>query len=175
MSCSFLCSRHINAQQRTDTVNTTLPYRKNVAAFILNDEGRILTCRRADQYKDWQLPQGGIDGDETPEVAIRRELKEEVGLNRAALLGRLPDPVRYEWPPELHSRGFIGQEQYFFIFRAPLGWKPDFGQHSEIEFEAASWDGKKEFLRKIEPTFRGVSYKKAVLAFSGLYPDLIAE
>jgi putative (di)nucleoside polyphosphate hydrolase len=156
-------------------VSSNLPYRKNVAAFILNDEGKILTCRRADRYKDWQLPQGGIDEGESPPDAIRRELMEEVGLKRAALIGSLPEPIRYDWPPDLHKRGFMGQEQYFFIFRAPLGWKPDFSQHHEKEFEAASWDGKSEFLRKVEPTFRGLSYKKAVQAFNIKYPDLIAE
>lgn len=172
---------------------STLPYRKNVAAFILNEEGKILCCKRADKFKDWQLPQGGIDEGETPEQAVKRELKEEVGLLRGALLAQLKDPIRYEWPTELHTRGFGGQEQYFFVFRAPLGWKPDFetftvaepnqrpsndsGQNSscEKEFEEASWDDKSVFLAKVEPTFRGASYKKAVLALSKKYPDLFSD
>jgi 8-oxo-dGTP pyrophosphatase MutT (NUDIX family) len=159
----------------TSNSSSKLPYRKNVAAFILNDVGKILSCKRADTFKDWQLPQGGIDEGETPVMAVRRELKEEVGLRSAALLGSLPDPIAYTWPPELHQRGFIGQEQYFFLFRAPLGWKPEFSLHHEKEFEEASWDGKLEFLTKVEPTFRFPSYKKALAAFTRMHPDLIAE
>ncbi len=155
-------------------MDTSLPYRKNVAAFILNNEGKILNCKRADQYKDWQLPQGGIDPGETPEQAIRRELKEEVGLERVVFLGHLEEAIRYDWPPELHNRGFAGQEQYFFMLRAPLGWKPNFILHHEKEFEEAAWDVTSEFLRKVEPTFRGTSYKKAVLEFRRKYPDIIA-
>lgn len=152
-----------------------LPYRQNVAAFILNDEGKILCCKRADKYKDWQLPQGGIDPGESPDIAVRRELAEEVGLHRAALLGKLDEAIKYDWPIELHKRGFRGQEQYFFLFRAPLGWKPELNLHHQKEFEEVSWDGKIEFLRKVEPTFRGLSYKTALKAFCVKFHDLIAD
>jgi len=154
---------------------SSLPYRKNVAAFILNHSGEILNCKRADKFKDWQLPQGGIDPGETPLTAVRRELKEEVGLISGTLIEALPQPITYLWPEELHSRGFIGQEQYFFLFRAPLGWSPNLDSQMSKEFEDASWDGRMEFLKKIEPTFRAASYKKALSEFLRKNASLFAD
>lgn len=44
-------------------------------------EDQLLVFReRADPRAGKQIPKGGIDRDETPEVAVRRELREEAGL-----------------------------------------------------------------------------------------------
>lgn len=51
--------------------------------FILNDDGLILTIRRAAQDTHpgrWDLPGGGVDFGENPNSAVIREAKEEVGL-----------------------------------------------------------------------------------------------
>ena len=55
-------------------------YRPNVAIVILSQKGGLLWCRRKN-HDGWQFPQGGIDSGESPEEAIIRETKEEVGLN----------------------------------------------------------------------------------------------
>ena len=55
-------------------------YRPNVAIVILSQKGDLLWCRRKN-HDGWQFPQGGIDSGESPEEAIIRETKEEVGLN----------------------------------------------------------------------------------------------
>src|SRR5262245_38736821 len=71
-----------------------------VAAVLLADDtGRacFLLTRRAKTLRDhkgqWALPGGRIDGDETPEEAALRELREEVGLELGAdsVLGTLDD------------------------------------------------------------------------------------
>lgn len=51
---------------------------------IVNPESKFLLMKRAD-HDDWMpgkwaLPGGGIDGDETPEEALVREIMEEAGL-----------------------------------------------------------------------------------------------
>src|SRR5204862_320216 len=64
-----------------------LPYRPCVGAMVLNRQGRVFVGKRIDQSLEaWQMPQGGIDAGETPEQALRRELKEEIGTDRVEIL-----------------------------------------------------------------------------------------
>lgn len=54
-----------------------------VAAALLDDEGRVLLQRRppGKQMADlWEFPGGKIDPGERPEVALVRELAEELGI-----------------------------------------------------------------------------------------------
>jgi 8-oxo-dGTP pyrophosphatase MutT (NUDIX family) len=51
----------------------------SVAALIRNEAGEILFQRRSDDGL-WSLPSGSIDPDETPMMAIIREVREETGL-----------------------------------------------------------------------------------------------
>lgn len=54
-----------------------------VVAIILDDEGRILLTRRGrEPFKDWlDLPGGFVDPGEAAEDALRREMKEELGID----------------------------------------------------------------------------------------------
>ncbi len=51
-----------------------------VAAFITNNEGKLLVCKRAKEPAKgtFDLPGGFVDNNETAEEAIIRELKEEL-------------------------------------------------------------------------------------------------
>ena len=86
---------------------TSLPYRPNVGAVLFNRDGRVFVARRADLPNaegpagGWQLPQGGIDPDEDPRAAVLRELAEEIGTDRAEIIGEHPDWLTYDLPPEL--------------------------------------------------------------------------
>src|SRR5438552_2332666 len=66
----------------------------------------------------WQLPQGGIDADEDPRVAIFRELREEIGTASARIIGEHPEWLTYELPPELLGKAlggrYRGQRQRWF-------------------------------------------------------------
>lgn len=127
-----------------------MPYRPNVGAVLFNQEGRVLVARRADLPNaegapgGWQLPQGGIDADEDPAVAIFRELEEEIGTARARIIGEHPDWLTYDLPPELLGKAlggrFRGQRQRWFALRFE-GEDRDIrlDQDPHPEFDAWRW------------------------------------
>lgn len=51
-----------------------------VAAFILNKTGDLLVCKRGKEPErgTWDLPGGFVDGNETAEAALIREINEEL-------------------------------------------------------------------------------------------------
>lgn len=70
-----------------------------VAAFILNDARELLVCKRAKEPEKgtWDLPGGFVDGDETAEEAMCREICEELQVNaiEANYLFSLPNLYEY--------------------------------------------------------------------------------
>lgn len=106
---------------------STLPYRRNVGAVLFNRDGKVFVARRADvpnaegEPGGWQLPQGGIDADEDPREALLRELAEEVGTDRAEIIGEHSEWLSYDLPPELVGVAlggrYRGQTQRWFALR----------------------------------------------------------
>ncbi len=104
-----------------------LPYRPNVGAVLFNADGRVFVARRADfpnaegPAGGWQLPQGGIDAGEDPRGAVLRELAEEIGTDRAEIIGEHPEWLTYDLPADLIGvalRGrWRGQRQRWFALR----------------------------------------------------------
>ena len=70
-----------------------------VAAFIVNDKGELLVCRRAKEPArgTLDLPGGFVDPDETLEQALQRELTEELGCAPATVSYLFSLPNRYAW------------------------------------------------------------------------------
>jgi putative (di)nucleoside polyphosphate hydrolase len=106
---------------------STLPYRPNVGAVLFNAHGEVFVGRRANMpdgdaaARVWQLPQGGIDGDEDPAVAVFRELREEIGTTQAEIVGEHPEWLTYDLPAALIGRAlhgrYRGQRQRWFALR----------------------------------------------------------
>lgn len=68
-----------------------------VAAVILSD-GRIFATQRGYGYfkGGWEFPGGKIEDGETPEVALKREILEE--LETEITVGELIDTIEYDYP-----------------------------------------------------------------------------
>lgn len=127
-----------------------LPYRPNVGALLFNRAGKLFVARRADVPNaegpagGWQLPQGGIDANEDPRVAVFRELEEEIGTANAEILAEHPDWLRYDLPPHLVGVAlggkYRGQTQKWFALRF-LGddSEIDLTRDPDPEFDAWRW------------------------------------
>ena len=95
-------------------------FRPNVGIILANRRGQVLWAKRIGQDA-WQFPQGGINGEETPEEAMYRELYEEVGLEAGdvKILACTRGWLRYRLPRRLvrkDSRPLcIGQKQKWFL------------------------------------------------------------
>ena len=143
-----------------------LEYRKNVGMVLINTKGYIFAGKRLDNNTDaWQMPQGGIDEGETPEVAAFRELSEETGINRskARLIGSTTGWLSYDIPveliPKLWDGQYRGQEQKWFAFEF-LGKDSDINiTTQEPEFSEWAWKSKKDLLSSIVP-FKIEVYQK---------------
>ena len=153
-----------------------LPYRPNVGAVLFNRDGRVLVARRADLPNKeapagaWQLPQGGIDEGEDPRGALLRELAEEIGTDRAEIIGEHDDWLIYDLPPELvgialHGK-YRGQRQRWFALRF-LGEDGDIRLDLDPhpEFDAWRWAPLAE-LPGLAVPFKRAIYEVLVESFA---------
>ena len=91
--------------------------------MLLNRAGQVFVARRIDMpmLPAWQMPQGGIDPGETPRQAALRELKEEIGTDKAEILGESRMWLKYDLPVELAGGvwggRYRGQRQKWFAMR----------------------------------------------------------
>lgn len=70
---------------------------KVVAAVIKKDAKVFATQRGYGEFKDgWEFPGGKIEPGETPQEALKREIKEELDANIE--VGELIDIVEYDYP-----------------------------------------------------------------------------
>lgn len=131
-------------------MTSTLPYRANVGAVLFNAAGLVLVARRADLPNaegapgGWQLPQGGIDDNEDPAIAVFRELEEEIGTARAEILAEHPRWLTYDLPAHLVGKAlggrYRGQRQKWFALRftgTDADIRLDLDPHPE--FDAWRW------------------------------------
>ena len=86
-----------------------LPMRQGVGVIVLNQNNEVFVGKRKDNPIDkWQMPQGGIDKNESPYNAMRRELFEETSITSIEVLKEIEKWLEYELPPNL--LGKFGKE-----------------------------------------------------------------
>lgn len=147
-----------------------LPYRLGVGITLFNRDGLVWVGRRIDTKNAWQMPQGGIEDDDSPAEAALRELEEEVGTANAELIGETQDWLTYDLPPHVLRRTwrgrFRGQKQKWFAARF-LGEESeiDLNAHHSPEFEEWKWVPL-ETLPRLIVRFKRPLYEQVVQEFS---------
>lgn len=118
-------------------------YRANVAIILHNRCGQVLWAQRSG-LDGWQFPQGGIRSDETPEQAMYRELREEIGLGaqQVQIVAASRDWLHYHLPETLVRRDrhpvCVGQKQLWYLL-ALTGTEEDIDLNHTQQPEFCRW------------------------------------
>ena len=144
-----------------------LPLRNGVGMMVFNSDKKIFVGKRIDNQKAWQMPQGGVDKNESLKSAAFRELYEETGIKSVKIVAESKQKYSYLLPKNLLGKiwkgKFKGQEQKWFLMKF-------LGDDNEIninmkdpEFSEWQWVNPDDLKKLI------VSFKK------NLYRDIISE
>ena len=112
--------------------------------MLFNRKGDVFVAERLDNPGAWQMPQGGIDEGEDPEVAVFREMEEEIGTRNARILGMMKDWVRYDIPDrtsrKLWGGKYRGQQQKWIALEFMGDDRDiDLEAHHDPEFSQWKW------------------------------------
>ncbi|WP_151705014.1 RNA pyrophosphohydrolase [Nitrincola alkalilacustris] len=142
-------------------------FRPNVGIILVNSLGQVLWAKRIGQDA-WQFPQGGIQDSETPEQAMFRELKEEIGLTPqdVEVLAVTRGWLRYRLPKRMirrHSQPMcVGQKQKWFLLKMLSHDSAVRIDHSDSpEFDGWQWVSYWYPLRQVV-SFKREVYRKAM-------------
>lgn len=137
----------------------------------------MLVAQRLDQQIDaWQMPQGGILKNETPEHAALRELKEEIGTSHVTVLAESKTWYKYDLPQHLAIkvwRGkYRGQIQKWFAMEF-LGKDSSINPSSVEQPEFNEWRWVDiEILPSLAIDFKKEIYEAISMEFSQLALNL---
>ena len=148
-----------------------LPYRPCVGVMLINAEDEVFVGQRLDsRMAAWQMPQGGIEKGEDPQVAAFRELWEETGVapDLVTVEAETKDWLPYELPfdlvPKLWKGRYRGQKQKWFLMRFS-GTDADINIETQHpEFSQWRWLATDELVENIVPFKRDV-YVAVLRAF----------
>ena len=141
-----------------------LPLRIGVGIVVLNKNNKIFVAKRIDNPKDfWQMPQGGVDENESYLDAAYRELYEETNIKEIELIKEVEEFTTYVLPDHLLGiiwKGkFKGQKQKWFIMRF-VGNEDEINiKTKKPEFLDWKWIDVNEITKKVV-NFKYEVYKK---------------
>lgn len=139
-------------------------FRANVGIVLIREDRQVFLGGRTGG-RGWQFPQGGVQQRETPEEALYRELKEEVGLDPqdVKLIAGTRSWLRYRLPKQYVRKNShppcIGQKQRWYLLSF-VGSEDRFDLVSNGEPEFDSW----RWVDYWTPVREVIYFKRAVYA-----------
>jgi putative (di)nucleoside polyphosphate hydrolase len=99
-----------------------LPLRTGVGIAVLNSQNKVFVGKRKDNpFDKWQMPQGGVDLNESLIEAMKRELIEETSIKNIKILKEFDQWLEYELPDNLVKKiwkgRYRGQKQKWFVVK----------------------------------------------------------
>jgi len=161
-----------------------MPYRTCVGVMLINAQGLVFIGRRTNLIEDanthaWQMPQGGVDADEEPWDAAKRELYEETNISSVTRIAESAEWLTYDIPRTIAGRTwkgrYRGQRQKWFAMKftghdSEINVeKPGGGAH-KAEFTTWRWEPARNLVEMVVPFKRPV-YEQVVREFA----DLVAQ
>tara|TARA_Y100000389_G_C17377594_1_gene472517 strand:- start:127 stop:597 length:471 start_codon:yes stop_codon:yes gene_type:complete len=145
-----------------------LPMRTGVGIIVLNSVNKVFVAKRKDNpINKWQMPQGGVDKNESLQNAMRRELIEETSIKTIKIIKEIDRWFEYQLPKQLIGiiwRGkYKGQKQKWFVVKFIGNDKEININTKNPEFIEWKWIDFKELPNVI------VDFKKHI------YKDLVKE
>jgi len=155
-----------------DRTNSDSLYRDGVGMMVLNKHDQVFVARRIDISSNyWQMPQGGVETNESPRASALRELEEEIGTRKVRFLCESQSWLTYDFPEELAGKLwngiYRGQRQKWFALRF-LGVDQEINlQTNQPEFVEWKWVTPSQLPDLIVP-FKRELYLQILREFSSL-------
>ena len=148
-------------------IQSNLPLRTGVGIVVLNKENKIFVGKRKDNpFDKWQMPQGGVDLNESLVSTMRRELLEETSIKSIKIVKEFDFWLDYELPKNLIGKiwkgKYRGQKQKWFVVRFLGNDKEINIETKNAEFVEWKWIQKEE-LPNIIVDFKKHVYAKILL------------
>lgn len=122
-------------------------FRQGVGIMLTCKNKKIWVGERIDHPGQFQMPQGGIDDNESPMEAMVRELYEETGIKQSdvTIIAQSEGWHIMHWPTEIQKKAwggrYAGQMHKWFLLRLDLDEDPtdlnidvpEFSQHKWVD------------------------------------------
>jgi putative (di)nucleoside polyphosphate hydrolase len=141
-------------------MQTTVDYRSGIGIVLVNRDGLIFGgCRNDGRIPPWQMPQGGLQDGESCERAVLRELAEELGTAKAAIVEAYPTWLSYDYPStsvSARASHYRGQRHKWFLAQF-TGHDGDISVATEhAEFSDWRWMTADDLINRVVPFKRQV-------------------
>lgn len=150
-------------------MESNLTYRHSIGFMMIDSKKRVFLGKRCwpkDSPFRFQMPQGGIEPGETPEQALFREMREEIGLlpDKVEILAESKDWLTYELPKNMRTSIDGNKQKWFLLYFKGTSKDFVFTNEKRPEFCGARWVAPKKVPYLVIPFKRQV-YRQILKEF----------